>query len=797
MQFSRTTMLTMVFSVSIGAAALVVGAQTPAKADAAFLLKGYDAYQSLRRSSPYAAGSWSYLGPTNISGRSTDTAVADKDGRRRIYVAYATSGVWKTDDDGATWQSIFEHMPSTSIGDLAVAPSNPDIIWVGTGEANIFRASMAGAGIYKSIDAGRTWQHMGLTDTQTIGRIIVHPTNPDIVYVAASGHEWTDNEMRGVFKTTDGGKTWNKVLYKSVRTGANDLVMDPRDPNTLYVALWQRIRRKWSDPRVEPGYKEGGVMKTTDGGRTWTDASEGLPAPEFRGRIGIDIARSTPDTLYALVDNYEIGRMAKPGQRDAYGRPMAEGQGFIKGADVYRSNDAGKTWTQTSRKDDAMIAYLNDRQSGTYGWVFSQIRIDPTNANTVYILGVPLSRSTDGGRTFSEFAADVHGDHHGMWIDPANTNIIYNNNDGGFYQTADGGATWKFAAAAAGAQFYNVEVDTSSPPWAYGSIQDHGSMRGQIDLSKGAGAVPAVAWEGAPGGEGSNHAVDPTNPNIVYSHGFYGNFSRTDLSAPATDRGRGAPAPAQPAGPRRNTPIQPADPTAELRAQWMAPFIISPHDNTIVYAGYQFLFKSTSRGDTWERISPDLTDNNKTQMGQNPSAIPYQTIIAMAESPKKKDLLYVGTDDGRLHTTIDGGKEWTELTSKLPVRRWISRVTPSSHAEGTVYVTQRGREDDDFAAYIYKSTDFGKTFQSIVNNIPAGPVNVIREDPRNANVLYAGTDFGVFVSTNGGARWEVVGGNLPSVQVSDLQINVRDNIIVASTYGRGMWVFDASRVVLK
>ena len=791
---SRSAMVAVALSASIGAAALVVGAQTPAKADAAFLVKGYDAYHAMRRSSPHAAASWSYLGPTNISGRSTDTAVADKDGRRRIYVAYATSGVWKTDDDGGSWQSIFEHMPSTSIGDLAVAPSNPDIVWVGTGEANIFRASMAGVGIYKSIDAGRTWQHMGLTDTQTIGRIIVHPTNPDIVYVAASGHEWTDNETRGVFKTTDGGKTWERVLDKSVRTGANDLVMDPRDPNTLYVALWQRIRRKWSDPRVEPGYNEGGVMKTTDGGRTWTDASQGLPAPEFRGRIGIDIARSSPDTLYALVDNYEIGRMARSGQRDAYGRPMSEGQGFIKGADVYRSNDAGKTWTQTSRKDDAMVAYLNDRQSGTYGWVFSQIRIDPTNPDTIYIMGVPLSRSTDGGRTFAEFAGDIHGDHHGMWIDPANTNIIYNNNDGGFYQTADGGKTWKFAAAAAGAQFYNVEVDSSSPPWVYGSIQDHGSRRGRIDLSKGAGAIPAVSWEGAPGGEGSNHAVDPTNPNIVYSHGFYGNFSRTDLSAPAGGRGRGAAAPAQPAGPQRNTPIQPTDPTAELRAQWMAPFIISPHDNTIVYAGYQFLFKSSSRGDKWERISPDLTDNNKTQMGQNPSAIPYQTIIAMAESPKKKDLLYVGTDDGRLHTTIDGGKEWTELTSKLPVRRWISRVTPSSHAEGTVYVTQRGREDDDFAAYIYKSTDFGKTFRSIVNNIPAGPVNVIREDPRNANVLYVGTDFGVFVSTNGGARWDVVGGNLPSVQVSDLQINVKNNLIVVSTYGRGMWVFDASKV---
>ena len=767
-------------------------AQTPPKADAEFLRRAYDTYTAMRKNSPFQGQSWSYLGPTNISGRSTDAAIADKDGKRRIYVAYATSGVWKTDDDGATWQVIWEHMPTTSIGDIAVAPSNPDVVWVGTGEANIFRASMPGVGIYRSVDAGRTWQHMGLTDSQTIGRIVVHPTNPDIVYVAASGHEWTDNTMRGVFKTTNGGRTWDKILYKSPRTGAIDLTMDPSDPNTLYVSLWQRIRRKWSDPRVEPGYNEGGVMKTTDAGKTWTDVSKGLPAPEVRGRIGIDISRSKPDTLYALVDNYEIGRVARAGQRDAYQRPMLEGQGFIKGADVYRSDDGGKSWRQTSRQDQAMIDYLNNAQSGTYGWVFGQIRIDPTNPDTVYILGVPLSRSTDGGKTFAGFAPSIHGDHHGLWIDPSNTNVIYSNNDGGFYQTADGGRTWKFAVAAGGSQFYNVALDTSSPPWAYGSIQDIGSRRGRIDLTTlrqaqgGRGTIPAAVWEGAPGGEGSNHAIDPQNPNIVYSHGFYGNFSRTDLGAPAGGgrggRGGGA------------TSIQPTDPTAELRAQWMAPFVVSPHDGSIVYAGYQFLFKSTTRGDKWEKISGDLTDNNAAQMGVNPSAIPYQTIIAMAESPKKKDLLYVGTDDGRLHTTIDGGREWAELTSKLPVRRWISRVTPSAHADGTVYVTQRGREDDDFAAYVYKSTDFGKTFTSVTNNIPAGPVNVIREDPRNASVLYVGTDFGVYVSTNGGLKWEVLGDNLPSVQVSDLQIDAKNDIVVISTYGRGMWAFDVSRV---
>ncbi len=787
--------LTLALTASLALGALALRAQTLARADAEFVRRAYDTYASMRQSSPHRTASWMYLGPTNVSGRATDIAVADRPGTRRIYAAYATSGVWKTDDNGATWQAVFEHAASTSIGDIAVAPSNPDIVWIGTGEANIFRASMTGTGIYKSVDAGRTWQHMGLSDTQTIGRIIVHPANPDIVYVAASGHEWTDNEMRGVFKTTNGGRNWTKVYYKSQRTGAVDLVMDPRDPNTLYAALWQRVRRKWSDPRVEPGYTEGGIIKTTDGGRTWTDASQGLPAPEFRGRIGIDLARSRPDTLYALLDNYEIGRVPPPGSRDAYGRPMPQGKGFIKGADVYRSDDGGKTWRQTSRYDQATNGYL-DGHSGTYGWVFGQIRVDPTDENVVYSMGLALNVSRDGGKTFTRIGG-MHGDHHGLWIDAANPSVLYNANDGGFYQSEDAGKTWTFAVSAAGAQFYNVELDTSQPVWAYGSIQDHGSRRGRVTLGPDR-KVAAVAFENAPGGEGSNHAVDPSNPNIVYTHGFYGNFSRTDLSVAQTGgrRGGGAAAsdPAQPAGPRRETPIQPSLPDAELRAQWMAPFIISPHDSSIVYAGYQFLFRSPNRGDTWDKISPDLTYNNAAEMGENPTAIPYQTIVAIAESPRRKDLYYVGSDDGRLHMSLDAGKEWSELTSKLPVRRWISRLVPSAHAEGTVYVTQRGREDDDFAAYVYKSTDHGRTFRSITNNIPAGPVNVIREDPRDPNILYAGTDFGVYISTNGGDRWQVLGGNLPSTQVSDLQVHARDQVIVISTYGRGMWVLDAAGI---
>jgi photosystem II stability/assembly factor-like uncharacterized protein len=775
-------------------AAVGLRGQTPPKADAAFLLQAYETYRTMKQSSPYRQIPWQYTGPTNVSGRATDIAVADRGTARRIYVAYATSGVWKTDDDGATWQTIFDDMPTTSIGDIAVAPSNPDVVWVGTGEANLFRASMAGVGVYKSTDAGRTFTHMGLADTQTVGRILVHPTNPDTVFVAASGHGWTDNEMRGVFKTTDGGKSWNKVLYKSPRTGAVDLVMDPANPDVLYAAMWQRIRRKWSDPRVEPGYDEGGVFKTTDGGKTWTDASAGLPEPEHRGRIGIDISRSNPKVLYALVDNYEPGRPAREGERDAYRRPVSEPR--IKAAEIYRTDDAGATWRKMSESNDTMIS----RHSGTYGWVFGQIRVDPRDENTIYSLGINLYVSRDAGKTMTVIARQVHSDHHGLWLDPKEPQVIYSANDGGFYQTSDGGQTWKFAAAAAGAQFYNVAVDRSRPFWAYGSIQDHHSHRGRIDLRAGRDRIPAVAWERTSGGEGSHHAIDPDNPTIVYSQFFYGNFSRDDLSIPPPQRGRrgggggdqAGQQPQAPEGPQRSTDIRPEG--EGLRAQWMAPVVLSPHDFDTVYLGFQHVFRSTTRGDEWEKISPDLTANDPTQMlPKSSSEIPYQTITALEESPRVKGLIYAGTDDGKLHATADAGKTWTDLTRRVPSRKWYSRVLPSQHADHTVYITQRGREDDDFAAYIYKSTDGGKSFTSIAGNIPAGPVNVIREDPTNANILYVGTDFGAFITIDGGRQWQVLGGNLPSTQVSDLVLHPRDHVIVISTYGRGVWAMDALR----
>src|SRR3954468_6642308 len=421
---------------AFAASALMSLEAQPRRVDADALRAAYDTYASLQRSSPYASLKWHTLGPTNISGRATDIAVVDRNSSRRIYAGYATSGVWASDDNGTTWQSIFDNYPSTSIGDLAVAPSNPDVVWVGTGEANIFRASMPGVGIFKSADGGRTFVHSGLTDTQTIARIIVHPGAPDVVHVAASGHEWTDNENRGIFKTTDGGRTWKKILYRSPRTGAIDLVIDPASPNTLYAAMWQRIRRKWSDPRVEPGYGEGGIWKTTDAGQSWTEVDGGLPIAAHRGRIGLDVSRSNPNVLYAFVDSYEPGTPAREGERDAYERPILEAR--IRGAEIYRTDDRGGTWRKVSESNAFMSAH-----SGTYGWVFGQIRVDPRDDKTIYTLGLGLNVSHDGGKSFTTLRGP-HGDHHGLWIDPANPSILYDANDGGVYLSTDAGSTWKF-----------------------------------------------------------------------------------------------------------------------------------------------------------------------------------------------------------------------------------------------------------------------------------------------------------------------------------------------------------------
>ena len=725
-------------------------------------LEAYDKHRQMEQASSFSDLDWTFFGPRWMSGRITDVAVPAGT-NQTIYAAAASGGVWKSSDQGKSWNAVFEEAASTSIGDVAIAPSDTNIVWVGTGEANIFRSSMAGTGIYKSTDGGKTWEHMGLNATGTIARVVVHPENPDTVWVASSGNEWTPNEERGVFKTTDGGRTWEKVYYLNPRTGAIDLVMDPEDPKTLYAAMWNRTRKRWSDPVPGPG---DGIFKTTDGGRTWRRLSEGLPEDSLTGRIGLDVSPANPDVVYAFVDNHHQDTTADA-TVDAYGRKQTR---KVYGAQVYRSADKGGSWKKMN-PDTGLIADLTH----TYGWVFGQIRVDPNDANTIYVMGVELLKSTDGGKTYTELHDEgLHVDHHALWIDPDNSDLLVNGNDGGVNISHDQGATWYNDETLPVVQFYNVHYDMEDPFRVYGSVQDNGTFRGPIDHRPGLDS--ARQWERIPGGEATYIAVDKDHPDTLFNSSFYGRLRRCTyedgewkVEKVLTEAEEGEP---------------------ELRGQWLAPTIMSPHNEDVLYHGMQFVFKTPDRGQSWQKISPDLSRYNPQKQGESFYAINYATISTLDESPLKEGLIYAGTDDGNLHITENGGELWTTVIKGLPKGKYVSRVVASQHHEGTVYVTLNGRREDDFKAYIYRSDDYGSNWKDISSNIPMAPVNVIREDHRDEDILYAGTDMGVYISTDRGASWQVLGSGLPSTFVHDLKLHPRDNILVAATHGRGMFKID-------
>ena len=753
----------------LGASALfVTAAQAQDRMSATERLAEFERHRAMVELSPYADLDWQHLGPTNISGRSTDIAVAVPRGNTyTIYAVGASGGVWRTDNEGVTWSSLFDEELTTSIGDIALAPSNQDIVWVGTGEANIFRSSHAGAGIYRSFDRGDSWDHMGLTETGTIARIIIHPTDPETVWVAASGQEYRDNPERGVFKTTDAGESWERVLFVDEMTGAIDLAIHPDDPATLYAATWQRRRAPFNDPRNEPAFTGSdeyftgsGVWKTTDGGATWREVNEGLPEARYRGRIGLGLAASQPETIYAFVDNYESARAADTTEMDSYGRPRGD---VIRGATVYRSDDGGDSWRRTSQQDQYM-----ERLSATYGWVFGQMRVDPNIPDRIYVMGLGLNVSDDAGYTFRRLTG-MHGDHHGLFIDPDNSDYLVNANDGGVYVSYDAGENWRFFVDLPMVQFFNVNHDMGDPFRVYGSVQDHGSFSAEVDLSRGRNNLRPRAWDRAPGGEGSHHAVDPRDPNIVYSAGFYGRIQRTNLATGDTEL------------------IVPeaAEGEPPLRGQWLAHFIISPHDPNTIYHGMQYVFKSTDRGDNWERISPDLSHNDPNRLGD----IQFQTIVALAESPLRRGLLYAGTDDGRLHVSMDDGGGWGDISEGLHPDRFTSEVVASEHEEARVYATQNGRRNDDYAPYVFTSADYGGSWESIAAGIPVGPVNIIREDPVHPEVLYLGTDVGTYVSSDRGQSWDVLG-DMPSTFVHDLVVHPTEDMLIAGTHGRGVWALD-------
>lgn len=747
-------------------------AQKKPVTDGAAKLSGYALHEQMRDSSPFDSLHWQFIGPTNISGRCTDVeAVRPRGKSYTIWVGTASSGIWKSVNEGVTFEPVFDNFGTSTIGDIAVCPTNPDIVWAGTGEANIFRSSNAGCGIWKTTDGGESWQHMGLENTFTIARIIVHPENPDVVWVAASGHEWTRNRERGLYKTTDGGVSWEKIKYIDDETGFIDLVMHPENPEILYATSWQRTRLKWNDPRTYASHKNNHVWKSTDGGNSWEPINNGLPAPQHRGRMGIDISRSNPDVLYLLVDNYSVARKAEKGELDNYGRPMKD---ILVGATIFKTTNGGENWVQASGKTEEMQKFMRNHSS-TYGWVFGQIRVDPNDENTIYSLGIWLNQSSDGGTTFTGIR-DIHADHHGMWIDPDNSNYILSAHDGGLSVSYDKGANWRsFISELPLAQFYNIEFDYAEPFRVYGSIQDHHSFYSEVDMRRGRNNIRPTEWEYTLGAEGSTHIVDPRDHNTILASLFYGKLAKATVDGYPGDMRYVLPA------------TYPEE--ADLRGQWMAPSIFSPQNPDIVYHGVQYLMRSDDLGDTWEKISPDLTTNDPKKRGD----ISYQTISAVDESPFRHGLIYCGTDDGKLWRTKNGGEHWEEILKNPMPKRWISRIVASKYEMGTVYVTQTGRRDDDAAVYIWRSTDFGETWEDISANIPVGPVNVIREDPSDSDVLYAGTDVGIYVSADRGVSWNVLG-DLPCTYVHDLKIHPRENLVIIATHGRGMFVLDADPV---
>ena len=736
-------------------------------------IAAFNQHQAAINASAYKKLQWRNVGPDNISGRCTD--VWGISGNKNIvYAAFATGGLWKTEDAGKTWLPLFDKQATQSIGNMAIAPSNNNIIYVGTGEANIFRASLPGIGMFKSADAGKTWQHIGLENTSTIARVVVHPTDASTVYVAAGGNEWSYNNGRGVYQTTDGGKTWKKILGNDDKTGCIDLRMDPSDPNIIYASMWNRIRKRWSDPVPEDNDH---IYKTTDGGKTWKPLTIGLPDTKYTGRIGLAIAQSNPSVIYAFVDNHEKKREPKPGETDPYGRIRDI---VVKGVEVYRSNDKGESWNKMSESNDFM-----ERFCGTYGWVMGQIRVNPLDENCLYILGLAMAKSNDAGKTWKRFQPKdttgdyIHGDNHALWIDPADSTYIINGDDGGVALTYDGGKKWKnFYKQIPTTQFYNITYDSRVPYNIIGSVQDEGSFMGSIKNTFGIKDSTISKWKYGPGGEGVIHAIDPGDANTIYTSSFYGRLIKANLDLPDSLQDRNI------------APKKAADEETH-RGEWLAYTMISPHNSFTVYHGMQYLFKSADSGNTWKRISPDMSNNNKQRMGKTPYAINHQAITAVDESPFKKGLLYVGTDDGRVWISLNDGGNWNEITKGLPVNAHVSRLVASKYNEATVYVTLSDRREDNISPYIFKSTDMGKTWVNVTGNLPHNPVNVIREDPNKKNILYCGTDIGVYVSNNGGQKWVPLNNNLPAVvSVQDLFIHPKTNQLVIATYGRGIYALD-------
>jgi photosystem II stability/assembly factor-like uncharacterized protein len=704
---------------------------------------------------------WRAIGPAVMGGRIDDVAVDERD-PATIYVGAASGGVWKTTNAGTTWTPLFDRQGVASIGDIALSATNRDLVWVGTGEPNNRQSSTFGDGVYKSSDGGRTWTHMGLRDTQHIGRVIVDPVDPDIVYVAALGRLWGPNPERGVFKTSDGGRTWANVKFIDDDTGFVDMAMDPHNRHVLYAAAYQRRRAPWG---MNGGGTGSGLYKTADGGRTWTRLTSGLP-DGIIGRIGLAIWRKDPRVVYATVEHRTAGG-------------------------TYRSDDAGATWRKMSAVNPRPMYY-------------SKIHVDPANDRRVYVLGASLFVSDDGGRTFADpvtgragandsmsptYDVGVHGDHHALWIDPANPRHLVLGNDGGLYYSFDASVTWDKVNNIPLAQFYGIGVDMATPYNIYGGLQDTHSFGGPSATRHYLGILNDD-WVQINTGDGMYAQVDPTDPTTIYTESQDGNLSR--FHRPTGDR----------------KPIRPTPPSGEApyRFNWTAPIVVSPHDPKTLYFGGNRVFRSTDRGDTWT-AGPDITraEDRETfsimgakpgpdMLSRNDGVSAWGTTTTLAESPVQAGLLWAGTDDGLVQVSRDSGKTWTNVTDRLPGpprKGRISRVEPGHRDAGTIYVSLDRHQDDDFAPYLFVSRDVGQTWKTLSAGLPTpGWINVVKEHPKNPNVLFVGTETGLFTSLDGGSAWTRFTHGFPTVPVDDLVIHPRENDLVVGTHGRAIYVLD-------
>lgn len=690
------------------------------------------------------------IGPAFTSGRIGDFAVrADKPSE--YYVAVASGGVWKTVNAGTTWQPVFDSQGSYSIGCVALDPNNHHVVWVGTGENNNQRSVAYGDGVYKSVDGGQNWENVGLKNSEHIGKIMIDPANSDIVYVAAYGPLWSAGGDRGVYKTTDGGKTWSAVLQISEHTGISDLVMDPRDSNTLYAAAHQRRRHVFT---YISGGPESAIYKSTDGGATWSKKTKGLPSDTDLGRIGLAISPVNPDYVFAIVE-----------------------AGDEKGG-FFRSANRGETWEKLS----------DYTTSGNY---YVEIFCDPVNINRIYSMDTWFHVSDDGGKTFKKLNEKwKHVDNHAFWVDPQNTDYYLAGCDGGIYESFDAGDNWHFKSNLPVTQFYKVSTDNAEPFYnVYGGTQDNYSMGGPSRTINSSGIVNSD-WYVTLGGDGFETQVDPTDPDIVYSQYQYGNLFRYDKkSGEIID-----------IKPRERKDDEP------YRWNWDAPLLISPHSNTRLYFAAQQLFRSDDRGNSWQVISPDLTRqidrNTLPVMGKiwgvdavakHESTTIYGNIVALSESPVKENLLYIGTDDGLVQVSEDGGKTWRKQDKfpGVPDVTYVNMLLASQHNEQVVYAAFNNHKNGDFKPYLLKSMDKGRTWTSISSNLPdRGSVYSIAEDHVNSNLLFAGTEFGVFFTVDGGVKWTQLKSGIPTISIRDIEIQKRENDLVLATFGRGFYILD-------